>query len=209
MLMSRFLIVDDHPLALTAIRFLLEKSGHTVVGETADGQEVLSLMAEHKPDMLIIDIDINNLDGIEVIKLLRSRGDYTPAIVMSGKNADFYALRSAQSGANGFISKKNDLSALRTAIEAISSGYGYFPLKSQSNILVEETANDAERIKTLSAREFQVLQFMAQGLEVSTIAMRMKISNKTISTYKSRLMDKLGLKTRMDILDFVRRNQIS
>ncbi len=207
--MSRFLIVDDHPIARTAIRFLLEKSGHEVVGETADGQEVLALMAQHKPDMLIIDIDINNLDGLAVIKLLRSQRDHTPAIVMSGKNADFYALRSAQSGANGFISKKNNLSDLHTAIEAIASGYGYFPLKSHSRVLVEETADDAERIKTLSAREFQVLQFLAQGLEVITIAGRMKISNKTISTYKSRLMDKLGLKTRMEILDFVRRNQIS
>ena len=207
--MSRFIIVDAHPGALTAIRMLLENSGHIVVGETADGQEVFALMAEHKPDMLIIDIDINHLDGLSVIQLLRSRHNNTPVIVMSGNKADYYALLSAQSGANGFISKKNELSALHTAIEAISSGYGYFPLTIQSSRLMEETANDVERMKTLSAREFQVLQFIAQGLEVRTIALRMDVSNKTISTYKSRLMVKLGLKTCMDILDFVRRNKIS
>jgi len=98
---------------------------------------------------------------------------------------------------------------LNIAIEAVRNGYGYFPLKSHSTALLEETTSDAERIKTLSAREFQVLQYLAQGMEVITIATRMKISNKTISTYKSRLMDKLGLKTRTELLDFVRRNQIS
>ncbi|QMV52067.1 response regulator [Ewingella americana] len=207
--MSRFLIVDDHPLARTAIRFLLENNGHEVVAETADGQEVFGLMTELEPDMLIIDIDINNMDGLEVIENLRTQRNHTPAIVMSGKNADYYALRSAKSGANGFISKKNNLSDLNIAIEAVRNGYGYFPLKSHSSALLEETTSDAERIKTLSAREFQVLQYLAQGMEVITIATRMKISNKTISTYKSRLMDKLGLKTRTELLDFVRRNQIS
>ncbi|MFZ4832469.1 response regulator [Rouxiella sp. Mn2063] len=207
--MSRFLIVDDHPLARTAIRFLLEKNGHEVVGETADGNEVLPLMAQLKPDVLIIDIDINNIDGLEVINTLRDQRNFTPAIVMSGKNADYYAQRSARVGANGFISKKNNLSDLNIAIEAVKNGYGYFPLRNNSTELLQDSAGDADRIKSLSAREFQVLQYLAQGMEVITIATRMKISNKTISTYKSRLMDKLGLKTRTELLDFVRRNQIS
>jgi len=207
--MSRFIVVDDHPLARTAIRALLEKNGHEVVAETAEGNEALSLTLALAPDMLIIDIDINNIDGLEVINTLRSQRNFTPAIVMSGKNADYYAQRSAKSGANGFISKKNNLSDLNIAIEAVKNGYGYFPLRNHSTELLQDSASDAERIKTLSVREFQVLQYLAQGMEVSAIAIRIKISSKTISTYKSRLMDKLGLKTRTELLDFVRRNQIS
>lgn len=207
--MRRFLIVDDHPIARMAIRLLLEKNGHQVVAETGDGAEVLPLVHQHAPDILVIDIDIPTINGIDVIDMLRKSRYMLPIIVMSGKNADYYALRSAKSGANGFISKKNNLDDLINAVNTVCSGYGYFPLRMHDTQLVEMPVDDSARIQTLSAREFQVLQYLAEGMEVITIATRMKISNKTVSTYKSRLMDKLGLKTRKDLLDFTRRNQVS
>lgn len=207
--MRRFIVVDDHPIARMAIRLLLEKNDFQVVGETGDGAEVLPLVHQHKPDVLIIDIDIPTLNGIEVIDLLRKSHYMLPIIVMSGKNPDYYALKSAQSGANGFISKKNHLEDLIYAINSVCSGYGYFPLRMHDTRLMEEPADDSARIKSLSTREFEVLQYLAEGMEVITISTRMKISNKTVSTYKSRLMEKLGLKTRKELLDFTRRNQVS
>ncbi|MDI6958367.1 MULTISPECIES: autotransporter outer membrane beta-barrel domain-containing protein [unclassified Pantoea] len=183
--------------------------GYQVIAESGDGAEVIPLVYQHDPDILILDIDIPNINGIDVIDMLRKSGYKLPIIVMSGKNADHYALRSAKIGANGFISKKNNLEDLINAVKTVSSGYGYFPLRMHDTQVIDNQVDDRARIQSLSAREFQVLQFLAEGMEVITIATRMKISNKTVSTYKSRLMDKLGLKTRKDLLDFTRRNQVS
>lgn len=207
--MRRFVVVDDHPIARMAIRLLLEKHGNQVVGETDDGGEVLPMVHQLKPDVLIIDIDIPTINGIEVIEMLRKSRYMLPVIVMSGKNADYYALQSARSGANGFISKKNNLEDLINAINSVCSGYGYFPLRMHDTQLMEQPVDDSVRIQSLSAREFQVLQFLAEGMEVIGIATRMKISNKTVSTYKSRMMEKLALKTRKELMDFIRRNQVS
>jgi len=207
--MRRFVVVDDHPIARMAIRLLLEKHGNQVVGETDDGGEVLPMVHQLKPDVLIIDIDIPTINGIEVIEMLRKSRYMLPVIVMSGKNADYYALQSARSGANGFISKKNNLEDLINAINSVCSGYGYFPLRMHDTQLMEQPVDDSVRIQSLSAREFQVLQYLAEGMEVIGIATRMKISNKTVSTYKSRMMEKLALKTRKELMDFIRRNQVS
>ncbi|WP_075182678.1 response regulator [Pantoea sp. 1.19] len=207
--MRRFIVVDDHPIARMAIRLLLEKQGYQVVAETDDGAEVLPLVQQHAPDLLVIDIDIPTLNGIEVIEQLRKSMFTLPIIVMSGKNPDYYALQSARYGANGFISKKNNLDNLLNAVNTVCAGYGYFPLRINDTRLLEPNADDSQRIQTLSTREFQVLQYLAEGQEVMSIANKMKISNKTVSTYKSRLMEKLGLKTRKDLLDFTRRNQVS
>lgn len=159
--------------------------------------------------MMVIDIDINGMDGLELIQSLRMKGNLTPAIVMSGKNAEYYAARSARCGASGFLSKKNNLSDLLLAIEAVSKGYGYFPLGSNWGRDASENNSDADKLRSLSAREFQVLEYLARGMEVKAISECMQISDRTISTYKSRLMDKLSLKTRTDIYEFVRRNHIS
>lgn len=104
--MAKVMIVDDHPIARMAIQFLVEKEGHSVVAESGDGAEALSLIDEHHPDILVIDIDIATLDGIEVVRTLRANSYPGIIIVISGKNPEFYSPRSALSGADGFISKK-------------------------------------------------------------------------------------------------------
>ncbi|MHC9002349.1 response regulator [Enterobacter adelaidei] len=206
--MGKVLIVDDHPIVRMAIRFLVEKEGHTIVGETGDGAEALTLVDSLYPDIIILDIDILTLNGIEVVKLLREKSFPGIIIVISGKNTEFYSPRSAASGADGFISKKNNLPELVTAIKAAQSGYGYFPLKRFETQHAQQSMDDQERLSTLSPQEFQVFQHIIKGLENIKIANKMKISHKTVSTYKSRMMDKLGCKTQLDVFDFARRNNL-
>ncbi|MFZ4214125.1 response regulator, partial [Pantoea endophytica] len=196
--MPRFIIVDDHPIARIAIKLLLEKHGHSVIAECGDGEEAVTLVSQLKPDMLIVDIDIPTLNGIEVIKAIRRSGRTLPIIVMSGKNIDYYASQSAKAGANGFISKANNLDDLVNAVNTVRNGYGYFPLNASNTLFENQPIDDSVRLKSLSAREFEVLQYLGQGMEVITIATRMKISNKTVSTFKSRLMPKLELKNRKE-----------
>ncbi|PKH27016.1 DNA-binding response regulator [Enterobacterales bacterium CwR94] len=205
--MATFIIVDDHPLARLAIRMLLEKEGHRVVAETDDGSAVMALVKQHRADVLVMDIDLPGIDGIEATTLLRSAGIKIPVVVMSGKNPDYYTQLSIKAGANGFISKQKDLSYLTHAVNAVFSGYGYFPLRMHHSD--EPSDSDSERLGLLSRREFEVLKHLADGREISSIASLMQLSNKTISTYKARLMEKLGLKNQRDLLEFTRRNNIS
>ncbi|WP_097097888.1 response regulator [Candidatus Pantoea floridensis] len=207
--MATFIVVDDHPLARLAIRMILEKSDHQVLAEAGDGDVVQQLLNSHKPDALILDIDLPGINGIDVIAALRATGNRTPIVVMSGKNADYYAVESMKAGANGFISKQNNLEGLLLAVNAVLSGYGYFPLRMHATYDVSAHASDSDKIRLLSKREFEVLRYLAEGKEIISIAGRMKISNKTVSTYKARLMDKLGLKNQRDLLEFARRNNIN
>ncbi|SFK34619.1 two-component system, NarL family, response regulator EvgA [Candidatus Pantoea symbiotica] len=207
--MAAFIVVDDHPLARLAIRMLLEKEGHVVVAETGNGSDVLALVKNHNTDALVMDIDLPGINGIDAITLLRSAGIKIPVIVMSGKNPDYYIQLSMKAGANGFISKQNNLSDLSHAVGVVFSGYGYFPLRISEHYEKTSTASESEQLRLLSRREFEVLRYLGEGVEIFNIAARMQISNKTVSTYKARLMDKLGLKNQRDLLDFTRRNNIS
>ncbi len=207
--MANFIIIDDHPLARLALRHMMEKEGHSIVAEAGEGEGVDQLINQHRVDALIVDIDLPGMNGIELIASLRQIGVKIPAIVMSGKNADYYSVESMKAGANGFISKKNNLEDLLQAVNAVFSGYGYFPLRMHQAYETTGPEDEHQKIKTLSKREFEVLKYLSEGKEIINIAHRMKISNKTVSTYKTRLMDKLGLKNQRDILEFTRRNQIS
>lgn len=164
--MAKVIIVDDHPIARMAIRFLIEKEGHSIIAESGDGAEALTLIDKLHPDILVIDIDIASLDGIEVVRTLRAGSYPGIIIVISGKNPDFYSPRSALSGADGFISKKNNLPEIITAIRAAQNGYGYFPLKRFESLQSQQTRDDQERLEMLSPQELQVFQHMIKGLEI-------------------------------------------
>ncbi|KTR98720.1 MULTISPECIES: response regulator [Pantoea] len=207
--MANFVIVDDHPIVRVAIRLVLENAGHRVSAEAGDGDNIFSLVKEKGADAAIIDIDLPGIGGIEAVKNLRTAGSLIPVIVMSGKNAEFYAYESKKAGANGFISKKNNLNDLTHAVDAVLSGYGFFPLRLSHQAEGDQLVQDSDKLLLLSHREYEVLRYLGEGTEIVKIANRMKLSNKTVSTYKARLMEKLSLKNQKDLLDFTRRNQIN
>lgn len=208
--MSNVLIVDDHPVARIAVRMLLESAHFTVVGETDDGQKALSLVNQFQPDLVVVDIDIPILNGIEVVQRLRNNGFSGGILVLTGKDDDHYVRRCASAGADGFISKRNRMSELHDAIRAIQGGYGYFPI---NRARIEAASNvpgdDKEKIASLSSKELQVLHFLAKGIKVIDISQRMMISDKTVSTYKRRLMQKLELQNMVELYDFVQRNNLN
>jgi two-component system response regulator EvgA len=188
---------------------LLEKDGINVVAETGDGLDAISLIKQHTPDLVVIDIDIPSLNGIEVVQRLRKNGYQGGMLVLSGKDDDHYIKRCASAGADGFISKKNQLTELHDAVRALKGGYGYFPraLARLEATLTDENS-EKNKLAELSAKELQVLQYLAKGEKVIDIGVLMHISDKTVSTYKSRMMQKLGLKNMMEFYDFVQRNNL-
>ena len=206
--MANILIVDDHPMARLAIRMLLEKEKHTIVAESGNGMEALKLTQNIQPDIMVIDLDIPGLSGVELIEKLRKGGFLGRLLVLTGRDDDHYLSRSIAIGADGFVSKGNNLDELRDAVRAVSRGYSYFPLPRDPAAGAIAPAAASEVIKTLSGRELQVLRYLAQGIKIMDIAQKMHVSNKTISTYKSRLFAKLGIDSSLKLIDFARRHNL-
>ncbi|MFZ4215809.1 response regulator [Pantoea endophytica] len=204
--MRRFLIVDDHPIVRLAIRELLTKDGH-VVAECEDGLDVITVIKEFKPDVLIIDIDLPERNGIEVIQALRKFNKTIPIIAISGKSAEFYGLESFRCGASSFVSKTQSLVDLKMAISLVSSGYTHFPFQFACNESAFQL-DEKLRLNTLSMREMQILHFFSEGMDNKEIAERLSISNKTVSTFKFRMMQKLKLNTMKDVVDFSARHNL-
>ncbi|ORM68435.1 response regulator [Pantoea rwandensis] len=207
--MKDVLIIDDHPVVRMALKLLLETDNMTVVAETDDGYEALNLTKKLSPDLIIVDIDMPSYNGIDLVQRLRNNGFAGGILVLTGKDVDHYIKRSANAGADGFISKRNNMTELHDAIRAINAGYGFFPLNRKRHGMPEDEQEDKVKIATLSSKELQVLVFLTKGMKVVEMAQKMKISDKTVSTYKRRLMEKLDIDNMVGLYEFAKRNNIS
>lgn len=206
--MSRIPIVDDHPVIRMAMKMLLEAEGHQIVGDTDNGVDAISLGRELKPDLVILDIGIPRLDGLEVISRLMVLALPLKILVLTGQSASLFALRSMQAGAAGFVCKQGGLAELVTAVNAVASGYSYFPSSAMRPVQQGAYSDDVELLGRLSDREVSVLQYLSQGYSNKQISEQMFISNKTVSTYKARLLLKLNAGSLVDLIEFAKRNTL-
>ncbi|HEO1727131.1 TPA: response regulator transcription factor [Pseudomonas aeruginosa] len=206
--MSRILIVDDHPVIRMAMKMLLEAEGHQIVGDTDNGVDAISLGRELKPDLVILDIGIPRLDGLEVISRLMVLALPLKILVLTGQSASLFALRSMQAGAAGFVCKQGGLAELVTAVNAVASGYSYFPSSAMRPVQQGAYSDDVELLGRLSDREVSVLQYLSQDYSNKQISEQMFISNKTVSTYKARLLLKLNAGSLVDLIEFAKRNTL-
>lgn len=203
----KVLIADDHSLIRSAIKTLLQSQGYDVVGEAENGVEALQLARAHQVDLIILDVFMPGLDGLEVIQRLRSIGLNTRILVLTSQSAQFYSHRCMKAGAAGFISKTQGLNDLLRAVKIIQDGYTFFPNLSINSVRhSDSTQSDQELIARLSARELSILQQLARGLSNKQIASDMILSSKTISTYKARLIEKLNMKSVVYLAEFAKRN---
>ncbi|CAD6365684.1 response regulator transcription factor [Shewanella putrefaciens] len=203
----KILIVDDHPVVVLALKIILEQNGFEVIADTNNGVDALKLVKDLSPDAVILDIGIPQLDGLEVIERSRKLANPPPILVLTAQPSDHFVVRCIQAGASGFVSKQKDMTEVTGALRAILSGHSYFPIFG-NNIITQSHQQEAELIKKLSTREMVVLQQLAIGLSNKEIADRMLLSNKTISTYKTRLLEKLNAKTLVDLIEIAKRNSI-
>ncbi|MBP5107528.1 response regulator, partial [Pseudomonas protegens] len=125
--MKRVLIVDDHPVVRLAVRMLMERHGLEVVAEADNGTDALKLALEYVPDILILDIGIPQLDGLEVINRLMSRGMSIKILVLTLQVPGPFSMRCMQAGAAGYVCKQQDITELLSAVRAVLAGYSYFP----------------------------------------------------------------------------------
>ncbi|MDH0647346.1 response regulator transcription factor [Pseudomonas sp. GD03858] len=200
-------IVDDHPIIRLAIRMLLENQGYKIVGESDNGVDAMQMIRELRPDLAILDISIPKLDGLEMLSRFQAMALPLKVLVLTAQSPALFATRCMHSGAAGYVCKQEDLSELLSAIKAVLSGYNYFPSQALSSPHVKDS-EELELFRQVNDRELMVLQLFAQGRSNKEIAKGMFLSNKTVSTYKKRLMHKLRASTLVELIDVAKRNAL-
>jgi two-component system response regulator EvgA len=200
-------VVDDHPVIRLAVRMLLENQNYKIVGESDNGVDAMQMIRETLPDLVILDISIPRLDGLEVLSRFQAMALPSKVLILTAQSPALFALRCMHSGAAGYVCKQEDLSELLSAIKAVLAGYNYFPSQAVNN--GHETAEaDLRLFRQVNDRELMVLQLFAQGRSNKEIASGMFLSNKTVSTYKKRLMQKLQVDTLVDLIEMAKRNAL-
>ncbi|WP_339524050.1 response regulator transcription factor [Pseudomonas sp. EL_65y_Pfl2_R96] len=207
--MYKALVVDDHPFIRSSVKMLLKQEQFEVVAEADNGADAVQMARELEPDLIILDISMPKLDGLEVISRISALGVSSKILVLTSQSALFYSMRCMKAGAAGYISKTNELDELVKAIKAVMSGYTFFPNLATSSVRRSDVeATDLELIQSLSDRELTILQQLSNGLSNKEIGDSMLLSNKTVSTYKTRLIEKLNVKSVVYLADFAKRNNL-
>lgn len=193
----RVLLAEDHTLVRAGIRALLESlEGIEVVGEAADGREALRLVQAHQPDILIMDITMKELNGLEAAARLTRDRSATRVIILSMHADQAYVHQALQAGAAGYLLKGSDLAELELAIKAVARGDTYLS-PAVSKHLVGDLLNGkmpgANPLDELTPRQREILQLIAEGRTTKEIAVRLDLSVKTIETHRGQLMDRLDI----------------
>jgi two-component system response regulator EvgA len=196
--MQKTMIIDEHPIIKNALKNILHDLGLETMDDCVSKKQVINNILHQKPDILIIDIDNQSVNGLELISRLREREFYGSILVFTTMDDDFHINRSIQSGADGFISKKEDINSITSAIKAVSLGYAYFPNCSKKQNPLRKPCS-TKKIESLSNREVEVLKSILQGRKNIEIAMNTNLSQKTVSTYKHRIFEKFGVANVMEL----------
>ncbi|MEB0029060.1 response regulator transcription factor [Pseudomonas sp. MH9.2] len=208
--MKTALIVDDYPLIRMAVSILLEREGFQNIIEVDNGVDAIQQVREQLPDLVILDISIPKFDGLEVIMRLSALSLRLKIVVLSSQPASLYSTRCMQAGAAGYVCKTGDLGELVNAIRAVMSGYHYFPNLAFNSVRRSDAqASELDLLNRLSDREMSVLRQLALGKSNKEVGVDMALSNKTISTYKIRVMNKLNIGTLVELADIAKRNALA
>jgi len=200
------LIADDHAIVRDGLRYLLEAQGDIkVVGEAATGREALKKVNELKPDIVIMDIVMAELNGIEATEQICKYHPHTRVIMLSMRSSTEPILRSLKAGASGYLLKEVAGRELVNAIYAVHEGKRYLSSKVSDQMVgayLNREEGLTDPLSTLSQREREVLQLVAEGKTSAEIADMLFLSIKTVKTYRSRLMAKLGIKDIPSLIKF-------
>jgi DNA-binding NarL/FixJ family response regulator len=202
--MIRVLIADDHAIMREGLKQLFALTRDIkVAGEAADGRQVLQVLAGSEgPDLLLLDLSLPGISGIELICRVREQNVKLPILVLSMHNELQIVKRALKAGAAGYLTKSCEPERLFAAIRKVASGGHFIDPAIAEQLVFNGDTGDRPRHERLSHREFEILGLLAKGLSVNEIATMLAISNKTVSTYKSRLMEKLTLKTTADLVRY-------
>ncbi|WP_420993946.1 response regulator [Cupriavidus sp. 30B13] len=206
--MIRVLIADDHQIVRAGLRqFISDEPDIRVEGEAASGDEVMTRLREREFDVVVLDISMPDRNGIDVLKMLRQRHPDLPVLILSTYPEDQYAINLIRAGASGYLTKESAPDDLVKAIRTVAQGRRYVSATVADLLIggLEKPTNQPLH-QTLSKREFQIFCKLSRGQSVSVIADELFLSVKTVSTYRSRILEKMGMKTNADLTYYAIKN---
>jgi two-component system invasion response regulator UvrY len=208
--MRKVLIVDDHEVVRDGVKRLLdEQPGATFCGEAGTPDQALRMALADEWDAVILDLSFAGKSGLEILKELKQIRPRLPVLVLTMHSEEQYARRVFKAGAAGFITKNSPRAELSKAIHKVMEGGKYLsPALAEKLIIDLERGVDRPPDETLSDREFQVMCLIASGKTLSEIAELLSLSDKTISTYRARLMEKMGMRTNAELTHYAIHNKL-
>jgi DNA-binding NarL/FixJ family response regulator len=194
----RILLADDHRLFRDGLRTLLEnQAGMEVVGETSDGTQTIAAVSEKKPNIILMDISMPNLNGIDATRRIISENPSIKIIMLSMHSDQKFVIEALKSGAVGYLLKDCAIDELIAAIRSVVSGQIYLARDIKDAVIKDylklAVSSPESVFSTLSIREREVLQLLAKGLSTKETAAMLNISIKTVETHRKQIMDKLGI----------------
>jgi len=208
--MIKILIADDHPIVRKGLKEIIEVTPDMMVGdEASNGQEALEKVRKNDFDVVLLDISMPGRSGLEILKELKSEKPELSVLILSMHPEEQYAVRVLKAGASGYLTKESAPDELIAAIRKASIGRKYIS-SSLGEKLAFDLEIDAEKPlhETLSDREYEVMCMIASGKTISEIAEKLFLSVKTISTYRSRILEKTRMKSSAELIHYALKNRL-
>ncbi|WP_136466226.1 response regulator transcription factor [Flagellimonas onchidii] len=200
--MIKVLIADNHPIVRLGIKQVLESSSDIeVIADVSTTSELFELLEKVTPDVVMLEMDIPEINGIATLRKMKQEFPNVKTLMYSGQSEDVYALSTIRAGAFGYLSKTADLDYIITAVRKVSEGNMFITNELAQRLAFDEGTQKPRRFfRKLSSREVEVLKLLASGKRNKEVAEGLNLNEKTVSTYKARLMKKLNVDNLVDLL---------
>ena len=208
--MIRVLLADDHAIVRNGLKEILEATGDIVVAaEATHGYEALARARDCEADVAVVDLSMPGRSGVELIKLIKAERPRLRLLVLSMHSEEQYAVRAVKAGAAGYLTKESAADELVAAIRRIAGGGAYIsPETAERLVLASNTGAEGPPHTQLSNREYEVFRALVAGKSVSDIAGTLSLSVKTISTHKSRILEKMGMSSQAELVRYALRHNL-
>jgi two-component system invasion response regulator UvrY len=210
--MKRILLIDDHEVVRAGVKRIFDKQpqGTVLFGEASTAPEALDLVRAQDWDAVVLDLSLGGRDGLEVLKELKQIRPRLPVLILSMHAEELFARRAFKAGASGYVTKDIPRSELVSAINKVIEGGTYVsPTLAEELVVDLRRGTDRPPHELLSDREFEVMRLIASGKTVSEIAELLSLGDSTISTYRARILEKMGMKTNAELTHYAIQNKLA
>ncbi len=201
--MKTALVVDDHAIVREGLIAMLRRIGFERVEEESSGYKALDLLEKNDFDLVVLDIHMPSMDGLELLERIREKNKSLKVLVLSMYSEAHYAVRALKAGANGYLTKDTVSHELEEAVKKVAAGGKYITM-SLAERLVDELSGNRETLphERLTKREFQIFSLILDGKSPSDIADQLHLSVKTVSTHRAKIMEKMGMKSTVELVRY-------
>lgn len=207
--MIKIIIVDDHPVVRRGLKQIInEEPDIKVTGEAENAQETINLIRRTECDAVVLDISLPGMSGIDLMKQLKQEYKRLPILILSVYPEEQYAVRMIKAGASGYLTKESAPEELVKALRRVVSGRKYISASLAERLADDLEPSDKPPHEKLSDREFQILCMIAKGKSLKDIADELCISEKTVSTYRARILEKMNMSTNADMISYALKNKL-